>query len=210
MEHRVLRPCLAGWERCARPPALVRPAVDFSDPDSDPAPHPAGLGVWEFKPIFFSTGLVLGLLAGFIEEIGWTGFATPRLLKKNSAVVVGLFLGVMHALYHLAADFLGNSGTFGGYWVYNFLGFSAFVIALRILIVWVYANTESLFLAQLMHASSTGFLAVLVSTEIAPVNWVVFYISYAIVLGLVAIVVLLGYGTDLVRGKQVRINEAAA
>lgn len=153
----------------------------------------------EFTPIFLSISLIFGPLAGFIEEIGWTGFATPRLLKKGNALTAGLFLGFIHALYHLSADFLGNSITFGSYWIYYMVGFSAFVIALRIIIVWVYVNTESLLLAQLMHASSTGFLVMLTPTDIAPVNWAVFYIAYAVVVGAAALVVVLAYGTDLVR-----------
>ncbi len=163
----------------------------------------------EFTPIFFWAGLVFGPLAGFLEETGWTGFATPRLLKKYNAFVASLFLGFIHALYHVTADYLGNAITFGSTWVYYFLGFSAFVIGLRVLIVWVYANSGSLLLAQLMHASSTGFLVLLTPTDIAPVNWAVFYIAYAMVIGVVAGLVVFRYGRELVQEPMnLRISEA--
>ena len=39
----------------------------------------------------------VGPVAGRIEEIGWTGFATPRLLDRQSAGMAGLSLGVIRA-----------------------------------------------------------------------------------------------------------------
>jgi membrane protease YdiL (CAAX protease family) len=48
-------------------------------------------------------GLIGGLVAGFIEEIGWTGFALPRMLRARSVLVVGLIVGVLHAVWHLPA-----------------------------------------------------------------------------------------------------------
>lgn len=153
----------------------------------------------ELNPTFFASGILLGLLAGFFEEIGWTGFAFPKLQARYGILSAALLLGFIHGLWHFMADFLGNAPRFAGYWLPNFIGFILFVMALRVLIVWVYTNTQSLLLAQLMHSSSSGFLAVLVPVTIAPVYWVTFYVVYAVVLWLIAALVIAWHGTGLMQ-----------
>ncbi len=116
---------------------------------------------------------------------------------RRSALGTSIYFGVIHGIWHVVADFLGNYNTFGGYWLPYFFGFFLHVVALRLLIVWVYSNTDSVFLAILMHASSTGFFGILISTTMAPVNWVIFYNVYGVVLCLAASVVALKYGRTL-------------
>jgi len=127
------------------------------------------------KPHFFVPGILIGMLAGFVEETGWMGFVFPKILLKHTILTAGVLLGLVHAFWHVAANFLSNSAAFGIYWLPYFLGFSVFVLALRILIVWVYAITSNLLLAQLMHTSSTGFLAILVPVGFDPESWAIFY-----------------------------------
>ena len=117
------------------------------------------------------------------------GFAFPVMRSKRTILGATIWLGVLHALWHIVADFFGQYQSFGGYWPPYFVAFSLFVVALRVLIVWVYENTGSLLLAQLMHASSSGFLAILIPMGIAPVSWVAFYFVYAVVLSTVALIV---------------------
>lgn len=163
------------------------------------------LGTWvspELNPIFFTPGIMMGLLAGLIEEVGWMGFAYPMMRSRWSALRASVYLGILHGLWHIVPDFLGNYHSLGAYWPPYFLAFFVFVIALRVLIVWVYTNTESLLLAQLMHASSTGFFAILLSTDIAPANWAIFFAVYAVALSAVALVVVARYGRNLMREQR--------
>ena len=116
-----------------------------------------------FAPRFQGWLFGLGLLAGTFVEIGWTGFATPRLLARKSLMVAGLSLGCIWALWHLLVDFRYNAGTLGAVWPLEF--FITYLLALtpyRLLMTWVYSHTQSLLLAILMHASFTGSLLVLV------------------------------------------------
>ena len=153
----------------------------------------------EFAPTFFGIGILSGLFAGFLEETGWMGFAYPRMGGlKRSVLSTSLYLGLIHGVWHIVADFLGNYGNLSGYWVPYFIVFVVFMIALRILIVWVYTNTKSLLLAQLMHASSTGFLGMLIPMDLAPMNVFIFYSIYAVVLSVFAAVVVLKSGKNLV------------
>lgn len=116
-----------------------------------------------FAPRFQWWLFGLGILAGTFEEIGWTGFATPRLLACKSLMVAGLSLGCIWALWHLLVDFRYNAKALGAVWPLEF--FITYLLALtpyRLLMTWVYSHTQSLLLAILMHASFTGSLLVLV------------------------------------------------
>jgi membrane protease YdiL (CAAX protease family) len=118
-----------------------------------------------FAPNFQLTGLLIGCLAGGLEEIGWTGFATPLLLDRHSPLKAGLVLGVAWALWHMLADFSSNITTMGALWPAWFILFWLLPLtAYRILMTWVYANGRSLLVAQLMHASYTGWLLTLSPT----------------------------------------------
>jgi len=54
-----------------------------------------------YAPNRFRIGVTFGLLAGFLEEIGWTGFAYPKLRQRfavlPAAANLGLFWGLWHA-----------------------------------------------------------------------------------------------------------------
>ena len=115
-----------------------------------------------FAPRFQWPLLAIGLVAGSFEEIGWTGFATPRLLARQRLLTAGLSLGLLWALWHVLVDFRQNYNTMGIAWLVEFAVFYvATLTAYRLLMTWVYVNTQSLLLAVLMHASYTGWLFVL-------------------------------------------------
>jgi CAAX protease family protein len=129
-----------------------------------------------FTPEARVIGLVIGLIAGVFEEIGWTGFATPRLLQRYSWLVGGLVLGLLWASWHGFADFTGNiaaKGTEGWivwfitYWLIPLTGY-------RVLMTWVYSHTKSVLVAMVMHASWTGwqfFLTPASTTQGQDVVW---------------------------------------
>lgn len=115
-----------------------------------------------FAPQFQWPLFVVGLVAGSFEEIGWTGFATPRLLARYKIGIAGLLLGLIWAVWHLLVDFTYNSGAMGALWPVEFaVVYLATLTPYRMLMTWVYSNTESLLLAVIMHASFTGWLLVL-------------------------------------------------
>ena len=145
----------------------------------------------KLSPTFFVPGILMGLVAGFFEEIGWMGFAYPKMRLRLSFLGASILLGFLHALWHFAADFLGNYLTFGSNWFIYFGAFFVFVVALRIIIAWVYENTGSLLLAALVHASSSGFLGVLVPIANGGEIWPIFYAVYMVVIWLVAAVIIL-------------------
>lgn len=151
----------------------------------------------DFAPIFFPFGILMGVAAGYLEEIGWMGFAFPRMQQRYNALTVGILLGILHVSWHLAADYLGASALRGIYWLPHFLAFSVAMTAMRVLVVWVYVNTTSVLLSQLMHASSTGFLAALVPVTLSPYHSTIFYTIYAVTLWIAVAMLAKRYGRSL-------------
>jgi len=107
--------------------------------------------------------------AGFttlLEEIGWTGFLIPLLRKKRSILETGLFVGVLWGIWH-APQILWVGRTTADEvpmapYLALYLGFGiASLTAFRVLLVWMYDYTRSIFIVTLMHgvyaASSIQF-----------------------------------------------------
>lgn len=152
-----------------------------------------------FTPNLNLLGIVFGLVPGFLEEIGWTGFAFPKMQLQRSPLSTSLLLGLLWGLWHLPViDFLGAAYPHGAYWLPFALTFIAIVSAMRVLIVWTYTNTGSILLAQLMHVSLTSFLVMFSPLHLLPVQETLWYAAYAALLWLVVGFVALRYGKRLV------------
>lgn len=152
-----------------------------------------------FTPKFFALGMLFGLPA-LLEEIGWMGYAFPKMQVKQSPLAAALLLGVLWGLWHApVVDYLGAAAPHGSYWLLFFLSFVAIVTAMRVLIVWVYSNTSSLFLAWLMHFSMTASLVVLGPAGVSPAQETLWYWAYAAVLWVAVAVVAMRYRKRLVR-----------
>jgi membrane protease YdiL (CAAX protease family) len=142
--------------------------------------------------------IFIGLVVGVLEETGWMGFAFPRMSLQRSMLGAALSLGIIHGVWHFLADFLANYGPMGGfYWLLANAGFFTHVVALRVLIAWVYANTDSLLLAMMMHGSSTGFYGFFTANLMNPELRAIFFLVYGAVLWMPAMAVVLKYGKTL-------------
>jgi len=132
-------------------------------------------------------GLMTGVAAGFFEEIGWTGFAIPRLLKKNNVLKTGLIVGIIWAVWHILPGlWLGYaSGTIKN--TISLISYISdpffFLVIYRILMVWVYNRTKSLLVAMVMHGSLTASARIftplgIVGTQLLTFDfaWIIFMI----------------------------------
>jgi membrane protease YdiL (CAAX protease family) len=148
-----------------------------------------------YAPNFFLPGLGFGLLAGFFEEIGWMGYAFPRMKQYWGPFASAALLGVLWGTWHLPViDYLGATTPHGAYWFPFFLAFTVAMTAMRVLIAFVYTRTNSVLLAQLMHASSTSALAVFSPAGVSAAQEVGWYLVYGAALWVVAAVVMTRYG----------------
>jgi membrane protease YdiL (CAAX protease family) len=143
-----------------------------------------------FAPTLSLLGLS-GLAAGFFEEIGWTGFAVPRLRSRWSLLAVGLGVGTLWGLWHALADFVIRGAALGLFWPITFGLFVLPLVAWRVIMVWVYDHTRSGVVAQLMHFGYTGSLALFVPT-LAPADDALVYAALAAALWAGVAIVALG------------------
>ena len=157
----------------------------------------------DYAPTFVAYGIVGGLCAGFFEETGWMGFAFPRMEAKLGTWRATICLALLHGVWHGMAGYLGEAGSYGEYWLVRFIAmWIVAMTAMRVLLVWIYANTGSLLLAQLTHASSSGFLAILGPAILSPAEETLWYAIYAVILWIPAIIVVARYGKTLVREPE--------
>ena len=122
-----------------------------------------GIVVVADKAAVLFLGLVVGLTAGFFEELGWTGFATPRLKKRHSVLATGLVMGVLWSAWHILPAIWGMGNRTGTIPLPLFLIVDglAGLPAFRVLMVQVYDRTESLFVGMVMHVSLTATTLIL-------------------------------------------------
>jgi hypothetical protein len=110
-------------------------------------------------------------------------------------------LGVLWALWHLpVVDFLGAASPHGEYWFAFFLAFALAMTAMRLMICWIYLNTGSVLMAQLMHISSTGALVIFSAPRVTAGQEAMWYGIYGGALWVVVAIVVAVCGRGL-RGR---------
>lgn len=83
------------------------------------------------------------------EEIGWRGYALPRLQARHGALIASLIIGVVWGFWHVPKFLMAGSAQDYSFWV-----FLLDTTAKAILFTWVYNNTKSsLLLVTLFHAA---------------------------------------------------------
>jgi membrane protease YdiL (CAAX protease family) len=122
-----------------------------SSPDFSSAGFPFGPAETPFwqKLIILFLVFILGF-DGLGEEIGWRGFALPKLLENRSPLVASLILGAFWAVWHF--PYALTDGTFLSevplHWFFINL------LALSVIYTWIFVNTNgSLLLPLLFHAA---------------------------------------------------------
>jgi uncharacterized protein len=104
------------------------------------------------KASLLLSGIAVGLVVPIFEELGWTGFATPRLRLRHGVLGTGLIMGLLWGAWHLPL-FAGSAASSGGIPPALFMAamLFAWLPPYRVLMVWVHDRTRSLLLAMLMH-----------------------------------------------------------
>lgn len=135
------------------------------------------------------------------EELGWRGYALPKLLERFSPLVASLIVGAVWWLWHLPLFFIANTPQFGQPTV----AFLIMTTAYSILLTWVFLRTRgSVLIATLFHGAINvwqGFF--LAGTDPASRYW-----WLALAYGSVALLLAVVLGPEL--SRRPRADPAAA
>jgi membrane protease YdiL (CAAX protease family) len=101
------------------------------------------------------------------EEIGWRGYALPRLSDRFGLAPASVLLGMIWATWHLPLFFVPASDTFGQ----SFPLWLLAVTALSVAMAWLYWRTGgSLLLVMLLHAAVNNTKDIVPSTAPSAAN----------------------------------------
>ena len=144
------------------------------------------------SPALIFLGIMSGIMVGILEEVGWFGFVIPEMRQRFSPLMVGLTVGLIWGAWHIMANDIWAIKTYSGEIptvLYAVISALSFLIGqlppFRILMVWAYERTGSLFLMMVMHFSltacaitfapsaMTGWQVFINSMTVAAVFWVI-------------------------------------
>lgn len=121
---------------------------------------PAGVpedGLLIALPIIFFVNIFFG--GPLAEDIGWRGYALPKLREKMNAFTASLLIGIVWVLWHLPFFWIPEGKiAVGGI---PLLWFALLTTAWSVLFAWVYVNTESILMPILFHAAVNTTLGTL-------------------------------------------------
>ena len=159
----------------------------------------------EVEPTVLAMGvptiLTVAVVTGFCEELGWTGFAKPRMIGRYGIAITGVLMGFCWGLWHLVSNLVGSVQSAGTLPlpVYMSALLFTFLPPYRVLMVWVYAHTESLLVSMLMHASLVTFWLISMPQGISGAPQATWYVAWGVVLWGIVTVVATGIRTRGIR-----------
>lgn len=128
--------------------------------------------------------VIVILLISLGEEIGWRGFALPRLQQRFSALNASLILGAVWGIWHYPGFLIGVGVPLE----LPFIFFLAWVLLATILMTWIYNHTGgSILAAILVHSAANATLNYL---PLLP-EWVGQTTTFSIFLSLMLLVVVM-------------------
>jgi membrane protease YdiL (CAAX protease family) len=119
-------------------------------------------------PLMFAAAIGSTLLGGQVgEELGWRGYALPRLARIAGLGVASVILGIVWAAWHLPLFFITTADTVGQSFPFYLLQ----VTALSVAVAWLYMKTNgSLLATMLLHAAINNTKDIVPSALAIPGN----------------------------------------
>ena len=110
-------------------------------------------------------GSVYGVVIAAGEELGWRGYALPRLLRRHNALVASILVGIFWGLWHLPVSFVYGDGSPP---LVDSLLYGLGVDFASVIYTWIFLHTRgSVLIACLFH--SVYDVSLIVAGQIAPV-----------------------------------------
>jgi membrane protease YdiL (CAAX protease family) len=107
-------------------------------------------------------GTALGVIVTAGEEIGWRGYALPKLQEKHSALAASLIVGIFWGLWHIPWVFLVYQPE-GSYTVVDVLLYGLGFDAAAVMYTWISNHTRGSVLLACVFHSTYDLTAILVA-----------------------------------------------
>jgi membrane protease YdiL (CAAX protease family) len=161
------------------------------------------------KASLLLSAVAMGLAGGFLEELGWTGFVIPELLRRHKALTTGLIAGVLWGAWHILLTYW-TTGDPAAFWPSSLARFLPVYLvggvggltAYRVLMVWVYDHTQSLLVAGLMHASLIVWNIYLLVPEVTGSAGVIWSFATTAALWLLVAALVVANRRQVARGER--------
>lgn len=135
------------------------------------------------------------------EEIGWRGFALPRLSTLMGLSNASIVLGIIWACWHLPFFFISGTDKTGQ----SFPIYLLMVIAISVAMAWLYWRTNrSLLLTMLMHAAINNTKDIVPSAVLCVTN--TFSLSSSLVAWVSVVIMWICAAYFLVRMRGVKLQ----
>jgi len=152
----------------------------------------ASLDLGAINPLWFYpvAVVVVFLVGGGQEELGWRGFAQPALQERYSAVTASLGVGVVWALWHVPLFFVPGSPQGD----LPFVPYVVAILASSVVLAWLYNASGSVLVPMLYHGGINPIAAYFPTGGVEAIGTVAGYGSYAVVVATTAGVLVATYG----------------
>jgi CAAX protease family protein len=145
-------------------------------------------------------GIVTALVVPVFEELGWSGFAVPELRKGYGVLTTGLMVGLIWGVWHFPLfSAVASSSTAIPSALFLAVLLFSWLLAYRVLMVWVYDRTQSLLMMMVMHAPIVFGSLALIPQAMSPDRVVTFDLAFAALLWVVVAAVAVANGGHLSR-----------
>lgn len=146
------------------------------------------------KAPYLLSGIVIGLIVGLFEEIGWSGFVVPKLRLRYNIFMTGLIVGILWGAWHFILFWESDSFS-GTLPLLILLGrLFAWLPPFRVFMVWLLDRTESLLIVILTHASLVFTTTVLVPMTLTGKNLLTWLILWGAALWIIVFVIAIFQG----------------
>jgi membrane protease YdiL (CAAX protease family) len=141
------------------------------------------------------SAFVIALIANPWEEVGWRGFALPRLQARHTAFTATCLVGSLWALWHLPIFFWTDNPMSNLPFVFWFIE----TVATAFIYTWLYNHAQgSVLVVALYHVLDNTYGMLLGS------NWIV--VSCMVKIGVAALLIAVFGAANLSRGERVRVS----